>query len=109
MSTESMVSRFRELSSNDKIRLVQDLWDEIADEAARIPLSESRLRLLDERIADAERNPDDARTLGKSSSLKSTSRWNALKQTPHNTKRYTAKSGMPGRSGQRGSQDDVRS
>jgi putative addiction module component (TIGR02574 family) len=35
------------------------LWDQIAPEIARIPLTESQRRLLDERLADEENNPDD--------------------------------------------------
>ena len=59
MSTEPFVAQFRELSSDEKIRLVQTLWDEIAEEVSRRPLSESQRRLLDERLADEEQNPDD--------------------------------------------------
>jgi putative addiction module component (TIGR02574 family) len=59
MSIDSIVSSFRELSSEDKIRLVQDLWDQIAQEIARMPLTESQRRLLDERLADEENDPDD--------------------------------------------------
>ena len=59
MSIEPIVSRFRELSSDEKIRLVQEFWDEIAEEVARMPLTEAQRRLLDERLADEEHNPDD--------------------------------------------------
>jgi putative addiction module component (TIGR02574 family) len=59
MSIDSIVSSFRELPPEDKIRLVQDLWDQIAQEIARMPLTESQRRLLDERLADEENNPDD--------------------------------------------------
>jgi putative addiction module component (TIGR02574 family) len=59
MSIDSIVSSFRELSSEDKIRLVQDLWDQIAQEIARLPLTDSQRRLLDERLADEVNNPDD--------------------------------------------------
>ena len=59
MSIDAIVSSFRELSSEDKIRLVQDLWDQVAQEIARMPLTESQRRLLDERLADEENNPDD--------------------------------------------------
>ena len=59
MSIDSIVSSFRELSPEDKIRLVQNLWDQIAQEIARMPLTDSQRRLLDERLADEENNPDD--------------------------------------------------
>jgi len=54
-----LLTQFRELQSDEKIRLVQDLWDEIAEEVARRPLTEAQRRLLDERILDEEQNPDD--------------------------------------------------
>ena len=59
MSIETIVSRFRELPSDDKIRLVQEFWDEIAEEVASTPLTDYQRRLLDDRLADEERNPDD--------------------------------------------------
>jgi len=59
MNIETIVSGFRELSPDDKIRLVQEFWDQIADDVQRSPLTDSQRRLLDERLADEERNPDD--------------------------------------------------
>ncbi len=59
MSAEPIRSSFRKLSSEKKIRLVQDLWDEIADEVARTPLTEAQRRLLDERIKQHQSNPED--------------------------------------------------
>lgn len=59
MSTEPILTQFRELESDEKIRLVQELWNEIAEEVARRPLTEAQRRLLDERILDEEQNPDD--------------------------------------------------
>jgi putative addiction module component (TIGR02574 family) len=59
MRTEPIIETFRKLSAIEKIRLVQQLWDEIADEASRVPLTESQRRLLDERIDEHEANPAD--------------------------------------------------
>lgn len=59
MSTEPLATQFRELTPDEKIRLVQELWNEIAEEVARRPLSESQRQLLDERLDDEEQNPDD--------------------------------------------------
>jgi len=50
------------MSQSEKIRLVQELWDEIAAEAAHLPLTESQRRLLDERIKQHEQYPDDVET-----------------------------------------------
>ncbi len=59
MSAEPIIATFRKLPPTEKIRLVQQLWDEIAEEAARLPLTESQRRLLDERINEHEANPED--------------------------------------------------
>ena len=59
MSTEPLVNQFRELSADEQIRLVQELWNEIADEVSRMPLSDPQRGLLDERLADEEQDPDD--------------------------------------------------
>jgi len=59
MSAEPIIETFRKMSASEKIRLVQQLWDEIAEEAAHLPLTESQRRLLDERIDEHEANPAD--------------------------------------------------
>ena len=65
MSIDTIVSGFRELSPNEKIQLVQKFWDEIAEDVARAPLTESQRRLLDERLADEDRDPDDVESWAK--------------------------------------------
>ena len=59
MDVGPIIETFRRLPSTEKIRLVQQLWDEISEEASHLPLTESQRRLLDERIDDHEANPDD--------------------------------------------------
>ncbi len=59
MSAEPLIETFRKLPTAEKLRLVQQLWDEIAEEAAHLPLTESQRRLLDERIDEHEANPTD--------------------------------------------------
>ena len=53
-----IITTFRSLPATEKIRLVQQFWDEIADEVALTPVSAAQQRLLDERIDDHEANPD---------------------------------------------------
>ncbi len=65
MDTRPIVETFRKLSPSEKIRLVEELWDEIAAEATRLPLTESQRRLLDERIQQHEQNPEDVETWDK--------------------------------------------
>jgi putative addiction module component (TIGR02574 family) len=59
VNADPIIESFRRLPAAEKIRLVQRLWDEIADEAARLPLTTAQRRLLDERIDEHEAKPDD--------------------------------------------------
>jgi putative addiction module component (TIGR02574 family) len=47
------------LSVDDRITLVQELWDSIAADAAKLPLTESQQRELDRRLAEHETSPGD--------------------------------------------------
>jgi putative addiction module component (TIGR02574 family) len=51
---------FQHLSIAERLQLVEDLWDSIAREAttASLPLTEKEKALLDERLADLERDPE---------------------------------------------------
>lgn len=62
MNTQTITENFRKLSADEKIRLLQDLWDEIAEDTTGIPLSESHRRLLDERLREHNENPNDVET-----------------------------------------------
>lgn len=59
MEKKSIIDSFRQLPPSEKIRLVQELWEQVADEAARLPLTDQQRRLLDERIREHEENPGD--------------------------------------------------
>lgn len=48
------------LSVEDRLALVQEIWDSIADEAGRMPLSEAQRLELERRIAAHEANPGAA-------------------------------------------------
>ncbi|MDB5296749.1 MAG: hypothetical protein JWO31_2732 [Phycisphaerales bacterium] len=48
------------LSVDDRIALVEQIWDSIAaDPAAAVPLTEAQRRELERRIADDDAHPDD--------------------------------------------------
>lgn len=51
---------FRHLSIAERLQLVEDLWDSIAQDAnaETLPLTDAEKALLDERLADLERNPE---------------------------------------------------
>jgi putative addiction module component (TIGR02574 family) len=59
MSAQAITESFRKLPPDAKIRLLQELWDEITDESASMPLSESQRLLLDERLRQHEEDPED--------------------------------------------------
>ena len=59
MSAQTITESFRKLSPPEKIRLLQELWDEFVDESASEPLSESQRLLLDERLRQHEETPED--------------------------------------------------
>ena len=47
------------LSVDERIQLVQEIWDSIADQVARAPLSDALRQELERRVADHEANPGD--------------------------------------------------
>ena len=59
MSAQAITERFRKLPQDAQIRLLQELWDEIAEESASMPLSESQRLLLDKRLRQHQENPED--------------------------------------------------
>ncbi len=48
-----------DLSFEDRIALVQDIWDSVAIEAGLLPPSASECEELDRRIAEDDATPDD--------------------------------------------------
>jgi putative addiction module component (TIGR02574 family) len=50
------------LSIEERINLVQDIWDSIAAEQASTDLTEMQKQELDRRTADYEMNPDNVTT-----------------------------------------------
>lgn len=52
---------FADLSKLEQVRYLQALWDRIADQPAEIPVPDSHLQLVAERLADYRRDPTRAR------------------------------------------------
>jgi len=48
---------FSQLSKAEQIRYLQALWDRIAENPGDIPVSESHLRLAEERLAEHRKDP----------------------------------------------------
>lgn len=47
------------LGVEERLALVEELWDSIAADSAAVPLTEAQRAELDRRIAEHEANPDD--------------------------------------------------
>jgi putative addiction module component (TIGR02574 family) len=58
MNTQ-LLNQARELSVEERIELVEAIWDSIAASNAAPPLTEAQKVELDRRLADHEANPDD--------------------------------------------------
>ena len=61
--TAALVKEVRKLSVAEKIRLAEDLWDEIATQSDELGVPESHKRLLDARLAAHLKSPGSAITL----------------------------------------------
>jgi putative addiction module component (TIGR02574 family) len=62
MNSRQIVDAFRRLPSDERARLIEELWDEVERELAEQPLSEAHRRLLDERLRQHQENPADVET-----------------------------------------------
>jgi putative addiction module component (TIGR02574 family) len=54
--------RIDRLSIADRIVLVQEIWDSIAAHPQSVPFTEDLKRVLDQRCADLDANPNDVLT-----------------------------------------------
>ena len=52
---------FSDLSKLEQVRYLQALWDRIADQPTELPVPESHLALIAERVAEYRRDPTRAR------------------------------------------------
>lgn len=62
MDANALLAEANKLPVDDRIRLVQDIWDGIAEEPGGFRLSDAQKRELERRIADADAHPDDVLT-----------------------------------------------
>jgi putative addiction module component (TIGR02574 family) len=62
MDITATLKEITALSVSDRIRLVQAIWDTIADEQVYTNLTTAQQQELDRRIADYDANPDDVLT-----------------------------------------------
>jgi len=61
--TATLAKEVRKLSTAEKIRLAENLWDEVAAHGDELPVPESHKRLLEARLVAHLKSPDSAITL----------------------------------------------
>jgi putative addiction module component (TIGR02574 family) len=59
MSTTLSLAEILQLSVDERIQLVQDIWDSIAAVPEAIRLTDAQRQELDRRLAEYEKNPDE--------------------------------------------------
>ena len=57
MVDDALLSRVKTLSATDRLELIGAVWETFS--LVEIPLTETEKALLDSRLADLEKNPDD--------------------------------------------------
>ena len=62
MNITATLNEIKALSIDDRIMLVQAIWDSIAAEQVAPDLTEAQKQELDRRIADGEANPNNVLT-----------------------------------------------
>ncbi|RIK86165.1 MAG: hypothetical protein DCC67_03060 [Planctomycetota bacterium] len=59
MATPVLPFDIHQYSIPERIAMIGEIWDSIADETTVVPLTGAQKALLDERIAEHDANPDD--------------------------------------------------
>lgn len=57
-----MPTGFSQLSKAEQVRYIQALWDQISERPEEIPVRESHLQLVEERLRRHRENPSEARS-----------------------------------------------
>lgn len=64
MIDEPLLARVSSLSPTDRLELISKVWDTLSPND--LPVTDAERSLLDERLADMERNPNDQSPWGRS-------------------------------------------
>jgi putative addiction module component (TIGR02574 family) len=62
MATQSGLDSWRSLSIAEKLRLVEDIWDDIGKSAEELPLQPWHREVVEQRIAELDADPSIAIT-----------------------------------------------
>jgi putative addiction module component (TIGR02574 family) len=61
--TATLAKEVRKLSVHEKIRLIEDLWNDVADKGSDLPVPNSHKQLLKARLAAHLKSPESAITV----------------------------------------------
>lgn len=57
-----LTKEIKRLSKSEKLLLINDLWDDLSEDLEDSPLTESQIKLLDERYDEFQKNPDEGKS-----------------------------------------------
>ena len=57
--SDAEVAQILKLSAAERLRLVEIIWESLAADPSSVPLSDAHRAVIDERLAEHERSPDD--------------------------------------------------
>jgi len=60
--SDTDIAEILQLPVEERLRLVQLIWDSVAADASGVPLSDAHRAVIDERLSEHEANPDDVAT-----------------------------------------------
>ncbi len=58
------IAEILKLPAEERLRLVEIIWASLATEPSSVPLGNAQRAVIDERLAEHERNPDDVVSRG---------------------------------------------
>ena len=56
---DTQIAEILQLSVAEKVQIIEDIWDSIANTPEELPLSESEKQELDKRLESYNQNPDE--------------------------------------------------
>jgi putative addiction module component (TIGR02574 family) len=57
--SDTDVAEILKLPAEERLRLVEIIWASLVTEPSSVPLGDAHRAMIDERLAEHERNPDD--------------------------------------------------
>lgn len=57
--SDADIAEILQLPVEERLRLVQLIWDSVAADTSAVPLSDAHRAVIDQRLAEHEANPDD--------------------------------------------------